>query len=260
MAVITKGHTFANGDQVTAAKLNNLADDATFASGAVDNVSTQLSGGAVIVKDGGIATAKLADTAVTTAKIADSNVTKAKIENVADMKVLGNTSGSAAAPQEVSVLDEDDMTSDSATALATQQSIKAYVDAHVPTYIALTGGTVALTQTTNGTYTYTKSDFTGTGLDTTKIHGLYVIARGSSRVSGNFVTVDYTMPDGTIQEVFRTDSQNSPEDHTTTNASTLFLPVGSSQSSIVLTLDSNVGANNAPSPQLRFEIIAAMQT
>lgn len=128
MAVITKGHTFANGDQVTAAKLNNLADNATFASGAVDNVSTQLSGGGIIVKDGGVSTAKLADTAVTTAKIADSNVTKAKIENVANMKVLGNTSGSAAAPQEVSVLDEDDMTSDSATALATQQSIKAYVD------------------------------------------------------------------------------------------------------------------------------------
>jgi len=64
MAVITKGTTFANGDQVTAAKLNNLADDATFASGAVDNVSTQLSGGAIIVKDGGITFAKLASSAL----------------------------------------------------------------------------------------------------------------------------------------------------------------------------------------------------
>jgi hypothetical protein len=72
MAVITKGHTFANGDQVTAAKLNNLADAATFASGAVDNVSTQLSGGAIIVKDGGVSTAKLADTSVTFAKLASS--------------------------------------------------------------------------------------------------------------------------------------------------------------------------------------------
>lgn len=72
MAVITKGHTFANGDQVTAVKLNNLADAATFASGAVDNVSTQLSGGGIIVKDGGISTAKLADTSVTFAKLASS--------------------------------------------------------------------------------------------------------------------------------------------------------------------------------------------
>jgi len=44
------------------------------------------------------------------------------------MKVLGNTSGSATAPQEVSILDQDNMSSNSATALATQQSIKAYVD------------------------------------------------------------------------------------------------------------------------------------
>lgn len=158
MAIISKGTTFATGDQVTAGKLNNLADAATFASGAVDSVSTQLSGGAIIVKDGGVSTAKIADDAVTTAKIAsdavttteiadanvttakiadanvttakiaDSNVTKAKIENVANMKVLGNTSGSAAAPQEVAILDQDDMSSNSATALATQQSIKAYVD------------------------------------------------------------------------------------------------------------------------------------
>lgn len=128
MAVISKGTTFATGDQVTALKLNDLADAATFASGAVDSVSTQLSGGAIIVKDGGVSTAKIADDAVTTAKIADSNVTKAKIEDVANMKVLGNTSGSATAPQEVSVLDEDNMSSDSATAIATQQSIKSYVD------------------------------------------------------------------------------------------------------------------------------------
>ena len=72
MAVITKGHTFANGDQVTAVKLNNLADAATFASGAVDNVSTQLSGGGIIVKDGGVSTAKLADTSVTFSKLASS--------------------------------------------------------------------------------------------------------------------------------------------------------------------------------------------
>jgi hypothetical protein len=151
MAVLSKGTTYANGDQVTSVNLNAHVDNATFASGAVDNISTQLSGGAIIVKDGGVNTAKLADNAVTTAKItnsnvttakiadanvttakiADSNVTKAKIENVADMKVLGNTSGSATAPQEVSVLDEDDMVSDSATSLATQQSIKAYVDTNV---------------------------------------------------------------------------------------------------------------------------------
>jgi hypothetical protein len=68
------------------------------------------------------------DNGITETKIENGAVTKAKIENVTDMTVLGNTSGSDATPEEVSILDEDDMNSDSATALATQQSIKAYVD------------------------------------------------------------------------------------------------------------------------------------
>lgn len=59
MAVLTKGVDFTTGDQVTAANLDNLVDAATFAAGAVDNSTTQLSGGAIIVKDGGITTAKL---------------------------------------------------------------------------------------------------------------------------------------------------------------------------------------------------------
>ena len=128
MAILNKGQTFSNGEQLTSAKLNTLVDGSTFASGAVDDVSTQLSGGSIIVKDGGVGTAKITDNAVTSAKILDSNVTKGKIENVANMKVLGNTSGSSAAPQEVSILDEDDMTSDSSTSIPTQQSVKAYVD------------------------------------------------------------------------------------------------------------------------------------
>ena len=129
MSVINTGKTFANGEQLTADKLNQVIDQATFnASEAVDGSTITLIGGAMAVNDSGITEAKIDNGAVTEAKIADGNITKAKIENVTDMKVLGNTSGSAAAPQEVSVLDEDDMTSNSATALATQQSIKAYVD------------------------------------------------------------------------------------------------------------------------------------
>ena len=117
MAVISKGQTFATGDQVSALKLNNLADNATFASGAVDNVSTQLSGGAIVVKDGGVTTAKLNDGAVTTAKITDANVTTAKIAdaNVTFAKLTD-------------VIDDDTMATATDTTLATSESIKAYVD------------------------------------------------------------------------------------------------------------------------------------
>ena len=119
MAVITSGKTFANGEQLTADKLNQVITAATFATGAIDNGVMQIVGDAITIAEGG----------VSTAKIADSNVTKAKIENVANMKVLGNTSGSANSPQEVDILDENDMSSNSDTSLATQQSIKTYVDA-----------------------------------------------------------------------------------------------------------------------------------
>jgi hypothetical protein len=164
MGVLSKGTDFTNGDQVTDTSLDNLVDNATFTTSAVDEVSTDIGGtGAIIVKDEGITTGKLAnstgagdgvttakiataavtaaklgtdavttvkilDANVTTAKIADANVTKAKIENLTDYTVLGNVSGGAAAPAEVTILDEDTLVTDSATALATQQSIKAYVD------------------------------------------------------------------------------------------------------------------------------------
>lgn len=59
MAILATGNTFSTGDSVTATTLNNSVNNATFDTGAVDNSTTQLSGGAVIVKDGGITAAKL---------------------------------------------------------------------------------------------------------------------------------------------------------------------------------------------------------
>jgi len=60
MAILSKGTDFSTGDQVTAAKLDALVDNATFASGAVDDSTTQLdASGRVIVKDGGVTISKL---------------------------------------------------------------------------------------------------------------------------------------------------------------------------------------------------------
>mgnify|MGYP003136906798 CR=1 FL=1 len=60
MAILSKGTDFTTGDQVTAAKLDALVDNATFASDAVDDSTTALDGnGKIIVKDGGITIAKL---------------------------------------------------------------------------------------------------------------------------------------------------------------------------------------------------------
>lgn len=59
MAILIKGTTYSSGNQVTHTGLNALVDSATFDTGAVDNSTTQLSGGAIIIKDGGVTNAKV---------------------------------------------------------------------------------------------------------------------------------------------------------------------------------------------------------
>ena len=75
MSILSKGTTFATGNQVTAANLNALVDSATFQSTAADDDSTVVSGGKIIVKDLGIKTGKLENPTGTS-----DGVTFAKIE------------------------------------------------------------------------------------------------------------------------------------------------------------------------------------
>ena len=62
MSVITKGRIFANGEQLTAEKLNVLVDEAEFnSSTAVDNSTIRVNGsGAITVKPQGITSTELA--------------------------------------------------------------------------------------------------------------------------------------------------------------------------------------------------------
>jgi len=161
MAILSKGQTFADADSVTSTKLNNLVDAATFvsgASGSTDDSSLEVNGsGRLQIKDSGVSSAKIAASAVTTAKLPNSTlatdgVTYAKIQQVANMRVLGNTSGALGTVAEVPLLDEDDMASNSATSLASQQSIKAYADTKSPKTVVMT---------TQATTSGTAFDFTG---------------------------------------------------------------------------------------------------
>jgi len=111
MAIINKGTAFSNGEQLSASKLNDLVDGATFGTDSVDNSSTIVNAnGAITVRDSGVSTAKIAADAVTTTKILDANVTFAKLTDV---------------------IDDDTMATATATTLATSESIKAYVDSTV---------------------------------------------------------------------------------------------------------------------------------
>lgn len=57
MPILSKGHTFATGNQVTAGNLNALVDSATFVAGnggATDNSSLEVFNGVIRVKSAGI--------------------------------------------------------------------------------------------------------------------------------------------------------------------------------------------------------------
>ena len=59
MPILSKGYTFTAAEQVTSGKLALLVDSSTFVSGAVDGITTDLSSGAIIVRNGGITPTKL---------------------------------------------------------------------------------------------------------------------------------------------------------------------------------------------------------
>ena len=157
MGVITTGQTFSSGDQVTASKLNDIANQATFtsASATTDDSTLTLASSKLKVKDLGITStqlaadsvieAKIQNDAVTTDKITDSAVTLAKIQDISTSKVIGRTTAGTGVPEQVSILDEDNMASDSNTSIATQQSIKAYIDNSIsglPTFYAFSSGSI----------------------------------------------------------------------------------------------------------------------
>lgn len=75
-------------------------------------------------------------------------------------KLLGRITAGSGAVEEVPLLDEDDMASDSATSVPTQQSVKAYVDAEVGAIPIGSSGTselVVITTTSN----FIKANYSG---------------------------------------------------------------------------------------------------
>jgi len=96
MGVVNTTYTFSGTDTITSAKLNNIIDDTTFTSDAIQGTTLQVvSPGKLAVSAGGITSNELASNSVTTAKIADSNVTTAKIAdaNVTQAKFASNVVG-----------------------------------------------------------------------------------------------------------------------------------------------------------------------
>jgi hypothetical protein len=216
---VTPGQVYGPTDEVTSTDLNDLGSPtAALDTGTIVNADISAS----------------AD--IAGSKLLDSSITKAKIENVADMKVLGNTSGSATAPQEVSILDDDTMATASATTLATSESIKAYVDSVPesvrPKFVVLTGGTHSLSGgggSGTRTKTFNIADFTSDDSDfgTDKITG--IVFRGFTAATGNESKVLVTLPNGTYTDVSRAAAFSGGD--SIRDASTFTIPINDGQAS-----------------------------
>ena len=130
---IVKGQAFGTTETVTAAKLQNIVDNASFkdfdGSTEVFNVSGSTDIGTCVLA-GGLAV----KTSTGQLQIKDNGVTLAKMATQADQTVLGNVSGGTAVPTAVpivggtGILINDDALGTSDTKGATQGNIKAYAD------------------------------------------------------------------------------------------------------------------------------------
>jgi hypothetical protein len=100
MGVVNTTYTFSGTDTITSSKLNNIIDDTTFTSDAIQGTTLQVvSPGKLAVSAGGITSNELASNSVVTVKIADSNITTAKIAdaNVTQVKFAPNVAGNGPA-------------------------------------------------------------------------------------------------------------------------------------------------------------------
>lgn len=170
MPILKTGQQFSSGDQVTSQKLMDIADLATFeepADGSTIIVNNEFYNNGQNNGDGklkvpangitgnellqdatdnnnrAVTTDHIKDLNITTAKIADDAVTSDKLEHINNLNVLGNVSGSVAAPVPVEIKDENDLNSNSNIALATQSSIKAYIQSYVAQQVVLSDKIVA---------------------------------------------------------------------------------------------------------------------
>ena len=264
------------GDAVTGGNGIDISSNVVSVDNSTDFTFTT---GKLALATDSVDTAEIKDNAVTTAKLPDSTstsdgVTLAKLQHIATDKVLGRTTASDGDVELLDLKDEDTMTSNSDTAVATQQSIKAYVDLLRPKYIAISGtsGSTALSQTTGGTnvggstatFTYTLSELTGgTGLDSTKFTDIYVMCKCDvKQFSGDstsaVATIEATFPDGTVHKIMDLRSPSAEDDRQILEQ-VIKIPINVSQTTLVLTHTVSGSTSSGATHQCDTTILGASQ-
>ena len=143
MSLIISGKTFNDGEQLTAAKLNQIIGEASLSTTGVDGSTIIVNTNDVLaVRTGGIGSPSLAVDSVITNKLPDSTVTETdstpdgvtfpKIQHIETDKILGRTTAGDGIVETIGLNTDDEMADASATTLATDGSIKNYVDSKTP--------------------------------------------------------------------------------------------------------------------------------
>jgi hypothetical protein len=161
MSLIQSGKTFNDGEQLTAAKLNQMFSDATLSTSGVDGTSIIVNANDVLavrsvnsarIDTGAVITDKLPDSTVTATDGTPDGVTFPKIQHIETDKILGRITTGDGIVETIGLNTDDEMASASATTLATDGSIKAYVD-----------GTTVVTAPTLDNDSYPSQVLTGSG-------------------------------------------------------------------------------------------------
>ena len=130
--------------------------------------------------------------------LSDNSVGFAKLADIDGFTVIGNVTtavGTDGNPEEVRIYDEDNMASNSATALATQQSIKAYVDAQTVSNADWNGDDLAILN--GGTGASTAADARSNlglviGTDVQAYNAQLTTVAALNSGDGNFIVGDGT--------------------------------------------------------------------
>jgi len=231
ITITPAGAAFGSTDTVTSTRLNEAR-----------NPTAALVAGSIVNAD----VSATAD--ILGSKLADATVTKAKIENIsAPLRVLGRTTVGAGVAEEVTINDEDDMANASAITLATDESIKAYVDSIsiTPVWTEVTSGTVALSFAGNsGEQTYNISDFVlANGAASSTIRSLFVYITAAANSNQN---IRATYPNGSYYQLAST--AGNPGQYVGSVAQMVTIPIAEGQSNIKIQTQTGAAA---------FTIVAA---
>jgi hypothetical protein len=164
MSLIQSGKTFNDGEQLTAGKLNQMFSDANLSTAGVDGTSIIVNANNVLavrsinssrIDSGAVITDKLPNSTVTATDGTPDGVTLPKIQHIETDKILGRTTTGDGIVETIGLNTDDAMASASATTLATDGSIKAYIDSVT---IGINQTWQAVTRLIDDTTEYTNSE------------------------------------------------------------------------------------------------------